>query len=185
METRHYGNRKRRMAKFICDYCNKEVIRLITANKQESCGCNNYKFKHGDSISGKVERLYKIWRGMFDRCYNMNLKSYKYYGLKGIKVCNEWGNYISFRGWALNNGYKYNLTIDRIDNNKDYCPDNCQWITKQENTIKSSHKLTYNQASQIREEYKKDNNTYLNIAIKYKVSVSTIIKIIKNKGYII
>jgi len=96
------------------------------------------KHRHGDSRGGKVTRLYAIWNSMKERCHNTNNLSYKYYGKKGIGVCDEWkDDYLAFKKWALANGYADNLTIDRIDNNGSYEPLNCQWITKSENSIKS------------------------------------------------
>lgn len=81
--------------------------------------------------------IYSIWRGMKRRCYEPNRKDFKWYGGKGITVCNEWLNsYEGFKEWALTNGYKCGLTIDRIDNKKRYEPSNCQWITQSENSKK-------------------------------------------------
>ena len=79
------------------------------------------------------KRLYSIWYNMKMRCYNENSNDFKYYGGRNIKICNEWLNdFKVFREWATNNGYKENLTIDRIDNNKNYEPSNCKWITIKE-----------------------------------------------------
>lgn len=82
----------------------------------------------------KCQRLRKIFDGMRDRCYNVNSNEYKWYGQKGVKVCEEWiKNPLEFEEWALTNGYENNLTIDRINADKDYCPVNCRWITLEEN----------------------------------------------------
>lgn len=77
---------------------------------------------------------------MKKRCYDPNRNDYRFYGLKGIKVCNEWlQNPSAFEIWALKNRYKNNLTIDRIDSCKDYEPNNCRWISSKENsTFKST-----------------------------------------------
>lgn len=78
-------------------------------------------------------RLYKIWENMKQRCYNPHHQAYNRYGGRGITICNEWKtNYQAFKEWALSHGYDVHLTIDRIDNDKGYCPDNCRWITIQE-----------------------------------------------------
>lgn len=80
-------------------------------------------------------RIANTFNGMVARCYNEKDKAYKWYGQKGIRVYEEWlKNPRTFEEWALNNGYDDNLTIDRIDSNKDYCPENCQWISMEENS---------------------------------------------------
>lgn len=79
-------------------------------------------------------RIKSIFDGMKQRCYNQNDKSYKWYGAKGIKIYDEWLNSPKmFEEWALNNGYSDDLTIDRIDENCDYCPDNCRWVSDKDN----------------------------------------------------
>ena len=80
-------------------------------------------------------RLYRIFRGMKQRCYNEKNPAYYLYGGKGITICDEWlHNFVAFYQWALNNGYADALTIDRINSNGDYCPENCRWITPSENS---------------------------------------------------
>lgn len=102
--------------------------------------------KHGDRPKGKKKRLYHIWLSMRERCNNKNHVQYANYGGRGIKVCKEWDDYLSFKEWALSNGYCENLTIDRVDNDKGYSPDNCRWATAKEqaNNRRSNHLLTLN-----------------------------------------
>jgi hypothetical protein len=86
---------------------------------------------HGKSRAGS--RLYRIWKNMKTRCFNQKVKSYKDYGGRGITICDEWCNsFEAFETWALSNGYADDLTIDRINNDWNYCPDNCKWATKKE-----------------------------------------------------
>ena len=87
------------------------------------------------------ERLYHIYYGMKSRCYNPKTKKYELYGGKGIKICQEWLNdYLCFKKWSYENGYSENkgLSIDRIDSDKDYEPNNCQWISLSENSAKAN-----------------------------------------------
>lgn len=101
---------------------------------------------HGDAKRGQIKRLYRIWKNMIQRCSNPNKPDYKYYGAQGIRVCDEWKKYATFKEWAVNNGYDDSLTIDRIKSNKDYCPENCRWITikEQQNNKRNNHKLEFN-----------------------------------------
>lgn len=81
--------------------------------------------KHG----WKSTRMYNSWRGMKNRCKNLNDTAYKHYGGRGITVCTEWENFENFKEWALQNGYEESLTLERIDVNRGYSPDNCKWVS--------------------------------------------------------
>ena len=93
------------------------------------------------------KRLRSIYNGMRLRCYNEDNVNYKYYGGKGVTICDEWLlSFENFFDWAINNGYNENLTIDRINSEKEYSPDNCKWSTKKEQAYNRSMsvKLTLN-----------------------------------------
>lgn len=143
----------------VCDCGAERVLdgRSLREGTSKSCGCiqkdPDYVFpKPNLTHGGRNERLYQVWRGMIDRCHNSKSKYYKYYGERGITVCDEWRyDYASFRSWAFENGYnpdakKYECTIDRIDNDKGYFPDNCAWRnqTEQSNNRSNNHILTFN-----------------------------------------
>lgn len=104
-------------------------------------------YKSPNLVNGKRRvRLYNIWRGMCRRCELETHSTYKRYGAKGIKVCDEWHEFNSFIDWAINSGYEDNLTLDRIDSTGNYSPDNCRWIgIKEQNNNRSNNRLeTYN-----------------------------------------
>jgi hypothetical protein len=140
----------------------KDEIEYITKNyKNLTIGnISNYLQRTVDSIKKKAvrlkltkqqkhkqskTRLYRILKGMKQRCCNINDKRYHRYGGRGISVCEEWRNsFTSFRDWALNNGYRDDLSIDRINNDGNYCPENCRWATPKEqanNTSKNKKKV--------------------------------------------
>lgn len=114
-------------------------------------GKDNPKYKTGDCMNGKRSHLYCAWQNMKQRCVNKNGRKWYRYGGRGITFCESWQEFKTFKEWALNNGYKKGLTLDRIDNNGNYEPSNCQWLPLVENSIKRSNvKLNPKKAREIR-----------------------------------
>ena len=92
----------------------------------------------------RSEKLYGVWKTMRQRCRDKNKEHYDRYGGRGIRVCEEWGDYLEFKEWAIKNGYKNGLTIDRINTDGGYSPKNCRWVSweVQQNNRSSNHKIT-------------------------------------------
>lgn len=135
----------------------------LTSGRQKSCGClrkDNGIQKHGEIKT----RLYRIWGNMCNRCTNPNNPAWKNYGGRGISVCDEWKEYINFRDWAFANGYTPNLTIDRINNNGNYCPSNCRWADTytQANNKRNNRVIEYHGQTKTLNEWSK----YLGIPYK-------------------
>lgn len=141
------GNRLQWLCKCDCGNFKITTSSDLKSGKVRSCGClrkettskmaksrSKSRIKHNKSNT----RIYRIWSTMKQRCYNSKCFSYKWYGKKGIKICDEWkNNFIFFYNWAIDNGYKENLSIDRIDVNGNYEPSNCRWV---DNIIQQNNK---------------------------------------------
>lgn len=129
-----------------CEYLGVAKCSVASCYRQKS-KCKGYTIDrigistHHDTKS----RLYKIWTSMRERCYRKGHTHYKDYGGRGITVCEEWLEYLPFKEWASASGYKDGLTIDRIDNNGNYEPSNCRWVTikEQANNKRTNHIVHY------------------------------------------
>lgn len=161
---------------FICPICRgkgKATTTEIKSGVRKSCGClrrkngseffKKYNTTHGESRTS----LYSRWNSMISRTKNQNDPSYKQYGARGIKVCEEWEIYENFKEWALKNGYSQELTLERKDNNAGYNPDNCIWADwdTQNNNKQQSRK----------EEYKGQIKTVRQWAEIYNICYSTLL----------
>lgn len=149
----------------LCD-CGNEIYvatSCLNSGHTKSCGCEKNNFVEMGKIGGKFgkhhlsrTRLYKCYNHMINRCHNSSNIQYKDYGGRGITVCEEWKNdFMSFYNWAMSNGYKDDLTIDRIDVNGNYEPNNCRWVNmrKQNNNRRNNHIIIYNGERKTLEEW--------------------------------
>jgi len=141
----------------------------LTRGHTKSCGCilKELNTKIHTTHGSTQTRLHRIWSCMKHRCTNPKDVAYKYYGGKGISVCKEWSTDFSvFQQWALKNGYTANLSIDRIDNNKGYSPDNCRWSTTIEQALNKGNTKRY--------WYKGKHLTLKELSTKFNVKYDTL-----------
>lgn len=148
-----HGKHNRPYWKCVCD-CGKEKIissNSLRSGSTKSCGCFRKDISRENHYLGNPNRarLYDVLRMVKERCYNKSCEHYKNYGARGIKLCDEWSGengLNNFVEWATRTGYKKGLTLDRIDNDKDYSPSNCQWSTRkhQSNNKRNNVWITLN-----------------------------------------
>lgn len=113
----------------------KRVVRCVECGKKATAQIN---LRHRATLNRTKDRLYSIWSSMRQRCENPKIRSYATYGGRGIQVCDQWQIYEAFRDWALFHGYADNLTIERRCSSRGYYPENCEWITKSENSRRAA-----------------------------------------------
>ena len=182
IESAGANSHREHLWKCKCECGNEKIINAyaLVSGHTKSCGClaidtsRILNTKHGERDS----RLYRIYTNMKSRCYKENSSNYKYYGGRGIRVCEEWlgkdGAY-NFCKWAKSNGYSDNLTLDRIDNNAEYSPSNCRWITwkQQQNNKRNNVKFSY----------KGQTKTMAEWADHYGIKYSTFQRMLKQKEF--
>ena len=166
-----------------CDCGNEKIVAAsaLRSGNTASCGCLHDELfmqnrirhdKHGE----RNTRLYRIWSGMKQRCYNPGHHKYHRYGGRGIEVCEEWrDSFETFRDWALANGYRDDLTIDREDNDGSYSPENCRWATTKEQANNVSYNLVFN--------HKGEEKTLKEWAREYGINYHTVYSRIFRQGW--
>lgn len=158
------GGYRKRLFKCRCDCGVEKIVKADALNWAKnhnlmiSCGCYTREINSLKEYPGVPrrsnhvayegeERLHRIWAGIKRRCFNPSEPAYKNYGGRGITICEEWKNgFRAFADWAKANGYNDSLTVERIDVNGNYCPENCKWITLKEqgSNRRNNHFITYN-----------------------------------------
>lgn len=169
-----------------CDcgnYIQAKINQLTTGNKK-SCGCYHDEYSHSRKITHQTHnssytRLYKVWASMKDRCENPNNTKSDRYFHRGITVCDEWHDFDMFKKWALNNGYDENApfmqcTIERVDNNKGYSPDNCIWADAKVQIRNQERRKYY--------EYNGEKHILTDWSIILGIPYGTLYKAVHNRG---
>lgn len=184
-------NKKNRTFPCKCDCGNVKNVRAVelSGGATKSCGVNCIARRMESKTFGCTNRrIAGIWYGMHERCYSQKSTSYKYYGARGISICDEWiDDYKAFQDWALAHGYRDDLTIDRIDNDGNYCPENCRWATMKEQMAnqrpRSKFKRSpYNRIAKFRYTINGQTKNLKEWCDIYKVQYPTTVYRIKTKG---
>jgi hypothetical protein len=159
---------KKVLCKCSCGKVSAVYVRNLSSGASKSCGhVHQLNFlKHGKTKT----RLHEIWLNIRKRCYSPNNTNYPNYGGRGISICKEWGDFETFEKWALDNGYEGLLTIERINVNGNYSPENCTWIPNNEQAKNTRHniRLEFNGESKILSEWARTlSANYTTIRTRY------------------
>lgn len=160
-----------------CEKKTKKIImaQYLTSGDSKSCGCLNHDnlIKRNTTHGKSKSKLYQTWKNIKKRIYNKNSPDYPDYGGRGINLYKEWEQFEPFMEWALSNGYKEGLTIERKNVNKDYCPENCCWIPMKEQAKnkRTSKQIEFNGQIHILSDWSKITN------IPYKTLMKRIYKL--------
>lgn len=146
-----------------CD-CGNDFITTSTYLRRghsTNCGCKSQEKRRGKIKTHGMtgSKIYSVWKNMRNRCSNPQNRKYRIYGARGISVCDEWEeSFSAFYEWAMSHGYKEGLTIDRIDNDGNYSPENCRWVTnkEQQNNKRNNNFLTINGATKTLKEWSEE-----------------------------
>lgn len=158
MVIKRIKNDKFGRARWVC-LCNSGKFITVLHKNLIKNKTKKYNYLSDNKKNKDFQRLYRILGQMKNRCNNKKSKDYKSYGARGIKICNEWlNNFMLFYNWSINNGYKENLTIDRIDVNGNYEPNNCRWVDleTQANNKRNNKLITYNGKTQTLSQWAKE-----------------------------
>lgn len=165
-----------------CD-CGNHCVVLgthLTRGSTTSCGCRALEVQKTHGLS--KHRLYRIWKNMRQRCLNSNLPRYEDYGGRGISICDEWlDDFKSFYDWAMSNGYRDDLSIDRIDNERGYEPGNCRWATDAEQTQNTRRNVILSML--MADAIRRDPRSGSEIARDLNISVSAVNKVRSGKAW--
>jgi hypothetical protein len=171
----------------LCDCGKEKVIRIgnIIKGDTVSCGCYGRSLKSNFKHGLRNHRLYEIWSGMKKRCFNKNCDSYKDYGGRGITIYFEWiDNFKIFYDWAISHGYKETLTIERINFNGNYEPNNCTFISNKDQCLNKRDVLGIKKVKFIRKQKKENPKiTIKELSIIYGVHKHTISDLLHYKTY--
>ena len=179
--VRQMGGYTKMFSLFKCQLCGDKVVRVRQVGiNGKSCGC----LKRERMCELNDSLLHGVWATMKTRCLNINSPKYKWYGARGISVCDSWLEFKPFYAWAQANGYKEGLELDRRDNDGNYEPENCRFVTHTTNVQNSRlAKLNMEKANEIRLICKKGLLRRIVVAEMYGVSVSTIKDILRNRTW--